>query len=406
MRIFSAVRHSSDPRFYYGGLWTANFCPALRQLNHELVESKVDLLPASRFMHIANKFSKDALETRAYITQSIIEEVRKANKERPLDLFLSYFYNSHFDPLGFDEIHSLGIPTVNFYCNSLYQIELVAAIASRVRFSWHPEKEARSLYLEAGANPVWVQMAADPHLYHPIPDAVRQAKACFVGQRYCDRDRWLAHLAHRSIPVDIYGSGWLPHQVETATNGDGEHTRTTPRPGGMRAYLHEVEANVIGDGLLAGSLRTFRQYLYAQQTRRLRSELRPHAKGCAGSVPEVISQYEVVLNFSNVWSDGRSGSRLIPHVRLRDFEAPMCRTCYLTGHTEEITEFFEVGKEIETYETRDELVDKTQYYLKHPADAERLRSAGHARALSEHTWKHRFQELFVKTNLQRKSCSA
>ena len=86
-------------------------------------------------------------------------------------------------------------------------------------------------------------------------------------------------------------------------------------------------------------------------------------------------------------------------VRLRDFEAPMCRTCYLTGHTDEITEFYEVGKEIETYRTKDELVDKSRFLLSHPDAAESLREAGYQRALCDHTWVRRFEELFRKTGL-------
>src|SRR5438132_1198229 len=121
MRIFTAVRHSIDPEFYYGGLWSGNFYSALEQLGHEIVESQVDLLPASRFMHIAGDFTTQEAEARARITERIIEEVKLAHSDQPIDIFLSYFYNAHFDPAGIDEIHRLGIPTVNFYCNSIYQ---------------------------------------------------------------------------------------------------------------------------------------------------------------------------------------------------------------------------------------------------------------------------------------------
>ena len=106
-----------------------------------------------------------------------------------------------------------------------------------------------------------------------------------------------------------------------------------------------------------------------------------------------------MLNFSNVWADGRPGASLIPHVRLRDFEAPMCRTCYLTGATDEIKEFYEIGAEIDTYADAKELVDKAKFYLTHPQKAEALREAGYSRALRDHTWKRRFEELFSKIGL-------
>ena len=103
-----------------------------------------------------------------------------------------------------------------------------------------------------------------------------------------------------------------------------------------------------------------------------------------------------MLNFSNVWADGRPGSKLIPHVRLRDFEAPMCRTCYLTGYSEEILEFYEPGAEIDVYRSTEELIEKTNYYLAHPSHAEKLRAAGYERARRDHTWARRFEQLFQK----------
>jgi spore maturation protein CgeB len=78
----------------------------------------------------------------------------------------------------------------------------------------------------------------------------------------------------------------------------------------------------------------------------------------------------------------------------------MCRTCYLTGHTDEIMEFYEVGQEIDTYRTPAELVDKARFYLDHPDAAEKLREAGYRRALRDHTWGQRFKELFRKIGIR------
>lgn len=206
MRIFTAIRHANDPRQYYGGLWSANFYPALRALGHEIVESQVDLLPASRFMDIAGAFTPEELTVRAGITQKILDEVRAAHAAAPVHMFMSYFYNGHFEPAGFDVLRRLGIPTVNFYCNSIHQFDLVAAVAAAADFAWHTEKQARASYVAAGANPIWVRMAADPQAYRPRPDAARVDKACFIGQRYADRARRLAALIEAGLPVEIYGA--------------------------------------------------------------------------------------------------------------------------------------------------------------------------------------------------------
>ncbi len=407
MRIFTAVRHSNNPKFFYGSLWSDNFYPALKQLGHQIIESQVDLLPASYFMQIAQNFTPEEKELRSQITQKIIDEVREAHQKTPIDLFLSYFYNSHFDPAGFEEIHQLGIPTVNFYCNSIYQFELVSAIAQSVNFSWHAEKEARSQYLEVGANPVWVQMGADPEVYYPVVNVSRQQKACFVGQRYADREQHLAKLITENVPVNIYGNGWGADTTPTSESSEPENSvpethylgRKIQQPGSLFSYSQVISENIQRQGLISGIQRTIRQFNYRRQNRQLLPILASAAQGYAESISKTFSAHEVVLSFSNVWSDGRPGSKLIPHVRLRDFEAPLCRSCYLTGYTEEIAEFYELGKEIDTYESPEELVDKVKFYLAHPQEAEKLREAAYQRAKRDHTWVNRFQELFEKIGL-------
>lgn len=404
MRIFCAVRHANNSEHYYGTLWSGNFYPALRQLGHQIIESQTDLYPTSRFMDIPNDFTVEEREARARTTQQILDEVRIANRSGPVHLFLSYFYNSHFDPAGFDELHSLGIPTVNFFCNSIHQFELVAQVAEKADFSWHAEKHARDSYLKVGARPVWVQMAADPIVYRPVPGIARQPKACFVGQRYADRDRWLAALVRADMPIDIFRSGWQPAGKVTSEHADNKREtylgRRKIQAGSCVSYFRVMRDAVLKSGVLGGLRRVAYQWNYSRETIQLTAFLSSNAKGRSVDIVTTFAAYDLCLNFSNVWADGRPGSTLIPHVRLRDFEAPMCRTCYLTGHTDEIEEFYEVGREIVTYRTPAELVDKVRFYLKNPHAAEQLRQAGYLRATINHTWVHRFQELFRKIGMQ------
>ena len=398
MRIFSAVRHARDARRFGGDLWPANFHPALRRLGHEVVESAVDLEPASRFLQIADPATVAAARAaRATASERLLDEVRRAHRDRQIDLFLSYFYNSHCEAAAIAEISRLGIPTINFFCNSMYQFELVSKIAPAFDYSWHPERDARDAYLAAGAHPVRVQMGADPELYRPVAGACRLPRACFVGQRYGDRDRWLASLVRRGVPVDLYGQGWASDPPRT--EGADDEFAYGRRAGSVGSYVDVLRSNLAAGGLVRGAVRTLRQALYAAQTRRVRRVLAPLAKPPARDLSEVFSSYDVVLNFSNVWSDGRPGSPKIPHVRLRDFEAPMAGACYLTGAFDEIGEFYSVGREIDTYASEDELADKTRFYLANPQAAMRLREAGERRARRDHTWDCRFRELFSAMRL-------
>ena len=403
MRIFSAVRHALNPAQFHGGLWSANFSPAWRALGHEMVESQVDLAPASRFLGVASAFTREEQQLRSQITERIVDELKAAHRQSPIDVFLAYFYNSHFDPGAFAEIRALGIPSINFFCNSIHQFQLVADIARAVDWSWHAERDAHDAYVRAGARPVWVQMAADPCVYRPVAVAARRPAACFVGQRYADRDQLAAALITGHVPLDLYGAGWSATGGANDTGATSEIYlgRRNYQAGTRGAYAQVAAATLSAHGLVGGTRRLMRRMHQRRASQRAMQVCAPAARGMVppGKIADTFASYEVCLNFSNVWSDGDPGSALVPHVRLRDFEGPMSRSCYLTGHSDEIAEFYDIGREIDTYRDAGELVDKTRFYLSHPDAAERLRDAGHRRAARDHTWVKRFETLFAKTGL-------
>jgi Uncharacterized protein conserved in bacteria len=169
--------------------------------------------------------------------------------------------------------------------------------------------------------------------------------------------------------------------------------------------LEALRQMISKHGFLAGLSMAIKEFQYRKEALKLSPLFLPYAKGPIPfqKISEILAANELCLNFSNVWADDCPGSALTAHVRLRDFEGPMCRTCYLTGHTDEIEEFYDIGKEIDTYRTTEELVDKARFYLEHADAAERLRERGFARARRDHTWVRRFAELFSKIGLSSRS---
>jgi spore maturation protein CgeB len=73
----------------------------------------------------------------------------------------------------------------------------------------------------------------------------------------------------------------------------------------------------------------------------------------------------------------------------------------LTEHQSELAEYFERGKEVLTYTDRDDLLARVRFYLAHQEQAEQIRRAGLERARREHTWRHRFNDLFAALGLRR-----
>jgi len=56
-------------------------------------------------------------------------------------------------------------------------------------------------------------------------------------------------------------------------------------------------------------------------------------------------------------------------------------------------------KEVIVYRNEQELFEKVCYYLAHMGQAEMVRRAGHRRALRDHTYQRRFQQLFAEIGL-------
>ena len=83
----------------------------------------------------------------------------------------------------------------------------------------------------------------------------------------------------------------------------------------------------------------------------------------------------------------------------RDFEITMSGGLYLTEHNPELEKVYDVGKEIITYTSFDDLVAKISYLLSNPEEAERIRKRGFQRAHTEHTWEMRFEKIFMLMGL-------
>jgi len=122
-----------------------------------------------------------------------------------------------------------------------------------------------------------------------------------------------------------------------------------------------------------------------------------------------------VTTYGSGWPEGRIETEAIPELfacsrivlgigailhcsdfttlKLRDFDAPMSGSFYLTQENPDLGLVFEIGAEIETWRDLPQLVDKCRRYLADSAARERVAAAGRARAVAEHTWARRFSVL-------------
>lgn len=104
---------------------------------------------------------------------------------------------------------------------------------------------------------------------------------------------------------------------------------------------------------------------------------------------EIFNKSKIVLGFSTV---GKNDDIFI--LKGRDFEVPLTGSFYITGYHEELKEYFELGKDIETYTSKEDLLEKVKYYLGDDVKRERIANTGYEKCLSSYTAKQSYEKVF------------
>ncbi len=375
MRIFYAVPRSA---------WVdLNLRRSLEAMGHELVRFTFPGWPDDADPDWRARGKPDT-------NARLLDAFRRALRSAPLDLFYGYFYSSVVYPETIDLIRRSGVPTVNFSCNNVHQFHLVQSIAPHFDLCVVPERSAVAKFHAVGARPVRIQLAANPAVYHPYPEP-RVVDVAFVGQRYADRAELMVLLYRAGVNVRAWGAGWQRHKRLSAGTVRAALALVEDErlDGVIRLLRHRGGAN----GAVVAPPRAEDPALEADVARFGGPRLLQH------DLVRTFSRSRISLGFATAGDSHRGPCRLT-HLRLREFEAPMSGALYLTEQQEELAEYFRIGEEVVTYQDGGDLLDKTRYYLAHPEAAERVRHAGYRRALRDHTWRQRFDELFAALGLR------
>lgn len=121
-----------------------------------------------------------------------------------------------------------------------------------------------------------------------------------------------------------------------------------------------------------------------------------------GDLVAVFNQSRINLNFSNASSKARFRRwlRWEPQIKARNFEIPGCAGFELSGEADDLGSYFRMGEEIVTFRDRRQLLERIRYYLDREDERARVARAGWRRVLSEHTYDHRFREIFRVMGLE------
>ncbi len=369
MRILYAVHDHS---------WEdSNLLEGLRQSGHE-----VEVHRPGHAFHEA--LSPDWTATdRSRVSERLVQAARAAHQRRKIDVLFAYVLNPLVYPQAIRDIRDLGILTLNYWCNGAHQFHLVDEISPAFDYCVATERSSLANYRQVGAKPIYLQMAANPEIYHPY-DLPLEFDVTFVGQRYADRPEYIRYLLEAGIDVRAWGPGWTDDRTfgEKALHlgPSWRYLLRHPRAGSQR--------------LLNATRSTIRKQLAMPPWAEWRLSKVVGPSLPIESLARMYSRSRVSLGFSTCGAAVYRDRNKTRQVHLRDFEAPMSGALYLVEFQEELREFYELEEEIVCYASREELLDKVRFYLAHPAAAQRIRERGIRRARRDHTWARRFDQLF------------
>ena len=369
LRIFlacqqSAVRHAV-PAYAF---WADYFRHAIAEAGHTCLEAPVCDWAAG--LRPAETLASESWPDRTWT--SALDYIRHEHSRQPIDFFLGYLFPQQVLPAAVSEIRALGIPCVNFFCDNVREFRRVPAAFRAFDLHWVPEFNALPLYARDrlpvlhAPMPCWVPPA------QRVPASRETLPPTFVGTRDELRAHLFADAFLLGLSADLRGYGW-----------DG----TTPPPPAPAASP---------GGLLRNQWHFLRRHGPRALGRKLAHRLMPptpftfdfsaHVRPMpvGDDYARILRESSVCLGVNRYPSPRFPLDNPDTYSRLRDLEAPMSGACYLTECAPGLDTLYDLGNEIETYRTADELVEKSRALVADPVRRARLRAAGQRRALADH----------------------
>lgn len=223
------------------------------------------------------------------------------------------------------------------FFNPLHRSQYLAEAFQEYDLILTPRRHLIGEYLQHGARQVeYLEFCFDPAIHYPVSVSATErdfwgGEVVFVGSWSKRREAFLSAL--KDFKVRIWGSSW-----KHADRG------------------FRQSANVrIGPGVAA-----------------------------CENMSRAVNPSLIGLNILTVENRDQTN--------LRNFEIPACGGFQLCERTGAVLELFQEGKEVECYESVEELVDKCRYYCSHEKERNAIALAGHAKVLSGgHTYMDRMR---------------
>lgn len=284
-----------------------------------------------------------------------------ARAEKP-DVMFTVLFGDELDEEAIRSISELpDTTTVNWFCDDHWRYENFSRHWAPC-FNWVVTTDSHSVakYHAMGyRNVIKSQWAANHFLYRKL-DVPLLHDVTFVGKPHGIRRELIAALREFGVPVKVWGKGW----------GQGRASQEE-----MIEIFNQSRVNLNLSNASTGRRRHRWQRGLDRARRLARRTL--HLQPQAGPVAELLST-----------------DRFPEQIKGRNFEVSGCGGFMLTGHADNLQAYYEPSREVACYRSFHELVQQCRYFLEHEDERAAVAEAGYARTLAEHTYAHRFAEVF------------
>jgi spore maturation protein CgeB len=267
-------------------------------------------------------------------------ELLAAAQEAKPDVAFFCLFTDELDPAT---IEAIDAPTVNWFADDHWRFDSFSRHMAPA-FDLAVTTDAASLpkYQAAGLEDkvLLSQWACNRYAYDRVSDAIEH-DVTFVGQPHGNRQEIIDRITGAGHAVECWGFGWPQGKLD--------------HDGMVRVFsTSRVNLNLSNSSTPPNTLRV--------RVGRLLG------RGPKGPQP--------------------------PQIKGRNFEVPGCGGFLLTENVPQLDRYFELGREVAVYDGPDDLVEQVGYWLEHDDERAAVADAGYRRVLAEHTYDHRFEEIF------------
>lgn len=352
-----------------------NFYDSLRHMGHDILYFD--------YMTLVQKHGREGMNRR-------LLDVSRAEKP---DLMMAILFKDEFDPLVLREISS-GMPTLNWFCDDHWRFDNYSCQWASC-FTWVVTTAVSALpkYAALGhRHVIKSQWACNHSLYRKL-DLPLRYDVTFVGQPHGNRRSLIETLRRAGIRVHVWGAGW-----EAGRISQDDMIRVFNQ---SRINLNLANASVPVTGVARPSdsppdvshsgLRS--RISRGLDTLPFGSHIKALARAWRLTPGHVASIRE------RAPADDTNEACYSEQIKGRNFEVPGCGGFVMTGRADNLDQYYEHGKEIVCFDNRDDLIEKIRYYLAHESERAAIAQAGYDRTVREHTYAHRFNDIFSRMGL-------